>query len=63
MRRALLSPYPSVTSPLANGSLITSRIQVYGIYYNPKTGQCVQLANANDRVDSAVDIHTHPKCK
>jgi arginine/lysine/ornithine decarboxylase len=29
MRRALLSPYPSVTPPLANGSLITSRIQEY----------------------------------
>jgi opacity protein-like surface antigen len=35
----------------------------YGIYYNAKTHQCVQLANANGRVDSAVDIHTHPKCK
>jgi hypothetical protein len=35
----------------------------YGIYYNAKTGQCVQLANANGRVDSAVDIQTHPKCR
>jgi len=35
----------------------------YGIYYNAKTHQCVQLANARNRVDSAVDIHTHPKCK
>jgi hypothetical protein len=42
---------------------LTSGDALYGIYYNPKTGQCVQLANANDRVDSAVDIHTHPKCK
>jgi len=36
---------------------------LYGIYYNAKTHQCVQLANANNRVDSAVDIHTHPNCK
>ncbi len=36
---------------------------IYGIYYNAKTGQCVQLANATDRVDSAVDIQTHPKCR
>jgi opacity protein-like surface antigen len=35
----------------------------YGIYYNAKTHQCVQLANANGRVDSAVDIQTHPKCR
>jgi hypothetical protein len=36
---------------------------LYGIYYNAKTHQCVQLAIANDRVDSAVDIHEHPKCR
>jgi len=42
---------------------LTSGETLYGIYYNAKTHQCVQLANANDRVDSAVDIHTHPKCK
>ncbi len=35
----------------------------YGIYYNPKTHQCVQVINVNNRVDSAVDIHTHPKCR
>jgi len=42
---------------------LTSGDTLYGIYYNPKTHQCVQLANANNRVDSAVDIHTHPKCR
>ncbi len=42
---------------------LTSGDTLYGIYYNPKTHQCVQLANAKDRVDSATDIHTHPKCK
>ena len=42
---------------------LTSGDTLYGIYYNPKTHQCVQLANANSRVDSAVDIHTHPKCR
>ena len=42
---------------------LTSGDTLYGIYYNPKTHQCVQLANANNRVDSAVDIHSHPKCQ
>jgi hypothetical protein len=42
---------------------LTSGDTIYGIYYNAKTHQCVQLANANDRVDSAVDIHEHPKCR
>jgi hypothetical protein len=42
---------------------LTSGDILYGIYYNAKTHQCVQLANVHDRVDSAVDIHTHPKCK
>ena len=42
---------------------VTSGDTIYGIYYNAKTHQCVQLANANDRVDSAVDIHEHPKCR
>jgi hypothetical protein len=36
---------------------------LYGIYYNAATGQCVQLTNANDRVESADDIGTHPKCR
>jgi hypothetical protein len=35
---------------------------LYGIYYNAATGQCVQLTNANDRVESADDIGTHPNC-
>jgi type II secretory pathway pseudopilin PulG len=42
---------------------LSSGDTIYGIYYNAKTHQCVQLANANDRVDSAVDIHEHPKCR
>ena len=42
---------------------LTSGDTIYGIYYNAKTHQCVQLANANGRVDSAVDIHEHPKCR
>jgi hypothetical protein len=47
----------------AGSGTLTSGETLYGIYYNAKTHQCVQLANANDRVDSAVDIYTHPKCK
>ncbi|MCF1708920.1 hypothetical protein L0V05_08845 [Tabrizicola sp. J26] len=35
---------------------------LYGIYYNPKTLQCVQVTNANNRVVSADDIGTHPNC-
>jgi len=41
---------------------LTSGSAIYGIYYNAKTHQCVQLTNAHDRVESADDIHTHPKC-
>jgi len=36
---------------------------LYGIYYKAATGQCVQLTNANDRVESADDIGTHPNCR
>ncbi len=46
-----------------NVDTLTAGDTIYGIYYNAKTHQCVQLANANDRVDSAVDIHEHPKCR
>jgi hypothetical protein len=46
-----------------NVDTLTSGNTIYGIYYNAKTHQCVQLANANDRVDSAVDIHEHPNCR
>jgi hypothetical protein len=46
-----------------NVDTITEGNALYGIYYNAKTHQCVQLANANNRVDSAVDIHEHPKCR
>jgi opacity protein-like surface antigen len=42
---------------------LTSGDTIYGIYYNAKTHQCVQLTNANDRVVSADDIGTHPRCR
>jgi hypothetical protein len=42
---------------------ISSGDTLYGIYYNPKTHQCVQLTNADNRVESANDIGTHPNCK
>ncbi|MCO5763625.1 MAG: hypothetical protein NHG36_19350 [Chromatiaceae bacterium] len=36
----------------------------YGIYYNAKTHQCVQLTNDDkNRVVSADDIGTHPNCR
>ncbi len=42
---------------------LTSGDTIYGIYYNAKTHQCVQLTNANNRVESVNDIGTHPKCR
>jgi len=42
---------------------LTSGDTIYGIYYNAKTHQCVQLTNANDHVVSADDIGTHPRCR
>lgn len=41
---------------------ITSGDTLYGIYYNAKTHQCIQLTNANDHVESVNDIGTHPNC-
>ncbi|GAA4754138.1 hypothetical protein GCM10023264_21640 [Sphingomonas daechungensis] len=35
----------------------------YGIFYRPSSRQCVQLTFANNRVEAANDIGTHPKCK
>ena len=35
----------------------------YGIYYNAKTHQCVQLTNADGRVLDANEIEKHPNCK
>ncbi len=46
-----------------NVDTISEGNALYGIYYNAKTHQCVQLTNANDRVESANDIGTHPNCK
>jgi hypothetical protein len=34
----------------------------YGIFYHPASRLCVQLTMANNRVVSADDIKTHPKC-
>jgi hypothetical protein len=46
-----------------NVGTIMSGKMIYGIYYNPLTRQCVQLANAHGRVLDARDIGAHPKCK
>ena len=42
---------------------ITSGDTLYGVYYNAKTHQCVQLTNANNHVVSVDDIGKHPNCK
>ena len=35
----------------------------YTIWNRPASQQCIQVAVANGRVSSAVDIHTHPSCR
>src|SRR5262249_21268641 len=36
---------------------------IFGIYFNPMTRECVQLANAQGRVVDAREIGSHPQCK
>jgi hypothetical protein len=36
---------------------------IVGFYFNPVTGECVQLASANNRVVEARDIGTNPRCR
>lgn len=33
------------------------------VWYSPSTRQCLQVIMVNGRVDSAVDIQTHPRCR
>jgi hypothetical protein len=33
------------------------------VWWNGKTRQCVQIITVDGRIDSAVDIKTHPKCR
>ena len=47
----------------SNVDTINMANTIYGIYYNAKTHQCVQLTNADNRVESVNDIGTHPNCK
>ena len=36
----------------------------YGtVWYSRSTGQCLQVITVNGRVDSAIDIQTHPRCR
>ncbi|MFN3864106.1 MAG: hypothetical protein ACK4RT_07480 [Erythrobacter sp.] len=35
----------------------------YTIWYSRRTSECVQMAVANDRVESVDDIRTHPRCR
>lgn len=35
----------------------------YSIWYSRSSRECLQMAVANDRVDSVVDIRTHPRCR
>jgi len=42
---------------------LTAGDTIYGTWYNAKTHQCVQLTNANDRVEDIDDVPSHPKCR
>jgi hypothetical protein len=33
------------------------------VWWNGRTRQCIQVISVNNRVDSAIDIQTHPKCR
>lgn len=33
------------------------------VWYNADTGQCLQMIVVNDRVDSAKNIQSHPRCR
>lgn len=35
----------------------------YTIWWNARTGQCIQVATADGRYDSIVDIGNHPNCR
>lgn len=47
----------------ASVDTMTSGSTVYGIYYNRRTRQCVQMTLADDRVYDIRDIKTHPNCR
>ena len=36
---------------------------LYAIYYNPSTRQCIQVGTSAGRVVNVTDIQTHPKCR
>ena len=48
--------YRNVGTSVAGGMIV-------GIYFNPVTGECEQLASANNRVVDARDIGTVPRCR
>jgi hypothetical protein len=48
--------YRNVGTAVAGGAIA-------GFYFNPETGECVQLTSANNRVVDARDIGTNPRCR
>ena len=59
-----IKAFDAMTSRGFNGvDTITSGNTIYGIYYNSSTKQCIQLTNSDNKVVSADDIQTHPKCR
>lgn len=42
---------------------VTGGNDLYAIYFNPSTRQCVQVGTSAGRVVNVTDIQTHPKCR
>jgi hypothetical protein len=36
---------------------------IYGFYFNPVTGECVQVANMHGRAVGAVPVGSNPRCR
>jgi hypothetical protein len=48
--------YRNVGTSVAGGVIV-------GTYFNPVTGECVQLASGNNRLVDARDIGKDPRCR
>jgi anti-sigma factor RsiW len=62
-----MEPFQALTAMASRGyrnvGTLVVRGMIVGIYFNPATGECVQLASANNRVVDARDIGTNPRCR
>ncbi len=62
-----MEPVQALTAMASRGyrNVGTSAVggMIAGFYFNPETGECVQLTSANNRVVDARDIGTNPRCR